>query len=301
MSRSRLPHFVSYNGVLIPPKDATISVRSPTLYGAYGVYESIQLWDGVIFHLEDHLARLMESAALIELPVSADSATLARWVHDLVDAHREALPPGTADRGIIRMFALLENGDDDRPVTFVWLEEPRPVKAENYRKGVGAITFRGERAIPRSKSLNTLVNSLARRRAQAAGEHEGLLVDRDGNVREGSTSNFFVVRDEHLLLPPAEDILEGVTLQIVLKLAHQAAIPVERQRLPLAERSRWDESFITSTSRHVLPLVRIDGEPIGAGVPGPITRELHRQFEKHFVEEIRRLHRDSSERSRASL
>lgn len=283
---TRLPYFVSYNGALLLPEDATISVRSPTLYGAYGVYESIQLWNGHFFHLPDHLARLEESAALIELPLAGDQATVTRWIQELHEALVEALGAQEVARGMVRLFALLENGDETQPATFLWLEPPRILPPEAYEQGVGAVTYQGERAIPRSKSLNMLVNTLARKRARAAGEHEGLLVDRDGNVREGSSSNFFVVQGETLLLPPVGEILDGVTQQIVLRLAEQAGIPVERRPLPLAERGRWDEAFLTSTSRHVLPLVRLDGQPIAAGRPGPITQELHRRFEAYFEQAV---------------
>jgi branched-chain amino acid aminotransferase len=152
-----------------------------------------------------------------------------------------------------------------------------------FAQGVGAISYRGERTLPTVKSLNMLVNTLARHAAQAAGENEGLLVDAAGNVREGATSTFYVVQGSNLLLPPPEDILEGVTLQIVLDLAAQAGIPVRRVALPLSGRDGWDEAFLTSTSRHVLPLVRLDGAPIGSGVPGPVTEELHRRFETYFA------------------
>jgi branched-chain amino acid aminotransferase len=280
----QLPHFVSCNGQLIPPGEATISILSPTIYGAYGVYEGIQLWNRVIFHLADHLDRLEESAERIGLPLAGDSSTLTRWIHELLNAHREVLLPGSVDRAMIRLFAVLSDGNPGEPLTFIWLQAPRYFSAQDYQQGLGAITYLGERAIPQAKSLNTLVNTLARKRAEAAGEHEGLLVDREGNVREGSNSNLFVVQDDSLCLPPASDILEGVTLRVVLDLARQAGIPIHRIPLHLAEAPRWEEAFLTSTSRHVLPLVRLDGTPIQDGRPGPITRALHQRFETYFSE-----------------
>jgi len=273
---SILTRFVSCNGALIPPKNATISVLGSTLYGAFGVYESIQLWNGVVFHLADHLERLLASAAAIGLPLSGDLAAHEEWVHQLLRA--EGNPPDAT----IRLFSV-EPEQDAPPRSFIWLDPLRPPSVQMFQQGVGAVSYRGERTLPTVKSLNTLVNTLARHAAQTANEHEGLLVDAAGNVREGATSTFYVVQGGHLLIPPPADILEGVTLQIVLDLAAQAGIPVRRVALPLSGRDSWDEAFLTSTSRHVLPLVRLDGVPIGNGAPGPVTGELHRRFEGYFA------------------
>jgi branched-subunit amino acid aminotransferase/4-amino-4-deoxychorismate lyase len=90
-----------------------------------------------------------------------------------------------------------------------------------------------------------------------------------------------------LLTAPDEDVLAGVTQLELLKLAGEMGLPVLQRPLPLAERVHWNEAFLTSTSRHVLPLVRIDGQPIGDGRPGPVTRRLHEAFEAHFLAEIR--------------
>lgn len=284
MSTALLPQVVNRNGDLIPPSEATVSVLGNVLYGAWGVYESIQLWDGVIFHLEDHLNRLLDSAAQVELPLAGDLADHARWVNELIaaEADRAGAP---IRRATIRLFAV---GPDEGvgPRSFTWLTPLHPPSAEMITAGVGAVTYAGERALPNAKSLNTLVNTLARRRASAAGEHEGLLLDKDGNVREGATSNFYIVRDGALIVPPAADILDGVTLQIVLRLAADAAIPVKRRKIPLADLPAWQEAFLTSTSRHVLPLVRLDGVAIGSGRPGAITTELHRRFETYFAEYV---------------
>jgi branched-subunit amino acid aminotransferase/4-amino-4-deoxychorismate lyase len=281
-----LPQVVSRNGDLIPPSEATVSVLGNVLYGAWGVYESIQLWDGVIFHLEDHLNRLLDSAAQIELPLAGDLSDHKQWVEDLIDAEVERSGEPIC-RATIRLFAI---GPDEGsgPSSFSWLTPLHAPDAAMVESGVGAVIYRGERALPNAKSLNTLVNTMARRRASAAGEHEGLLLDEDGNVREGATSNFYVIRDGVLSVPPAADILDGVTLQIVLKLAEETAIPVERCKLPLTGRASWDEAFLTSTSRHVLPLVRLDGVAIGSGRPGPITLKLHQRFETYFADYVER-------------
>jgi branched-chain amino acid aminotransferase len=275
-----LPQVVSRNGQLIAPADAHISIFNPVIFGAFGVYESIQLYQSVIFRLEEHLRRLADSAAAIDLALPAGLDIIARWTKEIIAAN------GCRD-ALIRMFALGPT-PGHAPEIFIWPEAPRALPPELYEQGVGAITYQGERALPHAKSLNTLVNHLARMHAVQAGEHEGLLVDRHQCVTEGSTSNLFVVQDGVLVTAPEEDVLAGVTQLELLKLAREMGLPVLQRPLPLAERPHWDEAFLTSTSRHVLPLVRIDGQPIGDGRPGPVTQRLREAFEAHFLAEIER-------------
>lgn len=274
----KLPHLVCRNGRMISPSKATIAIFNPVIYGAFGVYESIQLCRGVLFRLADHLERLGESADAIDLTLPADLSTIAQWTQHTVAANQ-------CQDAIIRLFALgpsRQNG----PEAFIWPEPPRIFPPELFQQGVGAVSYRGERALPHAKSLNTLVNHMAKTRALNAGEHEGILVDRYDCVTEGSSSNLFVVQDGVLLTAPPEDVLAGVTQQEVLKLARLLEIPEERRPLPLFTQASWDEAFLTSTSRHVLPLVRLDGKPIGDGQPGPITKRLREAFERHFEETI---------------
>ena len=273
-----LPQVVSRNGRFMAPTDAHISIFNPVIFGAFGVYESIQLYAGVIYLLEDHLQRLAASAAAIDLALPGDQSLIARWTREVVAANecRDAL---------IRIFALGATADNG-PEIFIWPEAPRAFPAALYEQGAGAVTYSGERALPQAKSLNTLVNHMAKARALATNEHEGVLVNRDGNVTEGSSSNLFVVRDGALLTAPEEDVLAGVTQIEVLALAEQLSIPVLREKLPLSDRYRWDEAFLTSTSRHVLPLVRLDGQPIGSGAPGPVTQRLRDAFEERFLKVV---------------
>ena len=269
-----LPQYVSHNGVLITPDQAAVSIFNPALFGAFGVYESIQQSRGVVFRLHDHLTRLLASAEAIELRLPAALPQIAAWTQAVLAANgcRESL---------IRLFALGPSADH-AAMLFIWPETPRTPSPEMAQRGVGAITYAGERALPQVKSLNTLVNHLAKTAAAAAGQHEGLLVNRAGCLTEGASSNLFVVQRGVLLGAPNDEVLAGVTQTEVLRLADELAIPAAQRPLPLAEVSSWDEAFLTSTSRHVLPLVRVNGRAVGDGEPGPLTRRLQAAFEAMF-------------------
>ena len=144
----------------------------------------------------------------------------------------------------------------------------QPTRLPFIAKGATAITFEGQRSLPQAKTLNTLVSFLAQRYARAAGVHEGLL-HHDGHLTEGSNSNLFAVIDDTLLTAPAQQVLSGVARDMVFHVAGQDGIPLRETDLQLSDLPRWDECFITSTSRHVMPLTAIDGRPVGDGRVGP--------------------------------
>ena len=268
-----LPVFVSCNGVLVPPAEAVVSVFTPALYGAYGVYESMQVVGGVAFEEAGHLRRLARSAEILALPLPADHQTFRRWI-------AEVLAANGAPACTLRLFVVgPENGSE--AVAYIW-PQPLPVyPQEYYTVGAPAITFEGCRYLPEAKSLNSLASFLAQRAAHSAGVHEGLLYQ-DDFLTEGSNSNLFAVVDGIVLTPPAQMVLSGVTRDLVLTLATANGVLAGERSLPIAEMSRWEECFITSTSRHVMPITSVDGKPVGDGTVGPVTRRLMVLFEAHF-------------------
>jgi D-alanine transaminase len=279
-----LPAHVSRNGLLIPPVEAHVSVFNPAVYGAYGVYESMQVESGVVFALDAHLQRLARSARLIQLPLPAGLATFERWI-------REVLAANSAGSCTLRLF-VLDTGNGGETVAYIW-PQPDPVHPlAAHTAGASAITFEGRRFLPQAKSLNNLASTMARRQAQAAGVHEGLL-HHDGVLTEGANSNLFAVVDGAVLTAPAVHVLSGVTRDILIQLAAQHHVDLQESPLVLAGVQRWQECFITSTSRHVMPITSIDGRPVGDGQVGPVTRRLSEIFENYFEQRVARERDDS--------
>lgn len=273
------PDVISVNGVIGSADDARVCVLTPALLKSFGVYESVRIEYGVLFYLEDHLERLAHSAGLIELPLPASPAEIGSWARSLL-AHTRA------DRAVLRIL-LLGPMDEGGTVCALWLEEVHLAEPEQYRTGVAVITVQGARYLPEAKTLNTLLNFMARRQAIRQGVHEALLCQGD-MVTEGSGSNFFVVRDGKLMTPPLELVLHGVTRALVLRLAREAAIPCSEERLYLADRRHWQEAFITSANRRVLPVTVLDGEPVGNGQVGALTGRLMQLFDAHDRAYLRR-------------
>jgi branched-chain amino acid aminotransferase len=133
-----------------------------------------------------------------------------------------------------------------------------------------------------AKLGNYLASALALRDAKKAGAQEALVVNRDGLVIEGTTSNVFMIQGDTLLTPPLQSgILEGVTRGVVLEIAEREGLRFLEETLSVADLKQCDEVFITSSIREILAIVRVDAQPIGAGKPGPVTRRLLEAFRAH--------------------
>jgi branched-subunit amino acid aminotransferase/4-amino-4-deoxychorismate lyase len=267
------------NGVIVPLSEARLSLVHPIFSTSFGVYESIQIEAGRPFHLTDHLIRLQSSAELINLVLPTENEQLHIWANRLM----AELPPLSYS---LQVLAIGEaEAGLDTTVAFI----PRPITTYDDRffsLGVGAIIYPGSRYLPQSKTMNTLVNHLSRTAARQQNALEAILVHQNC-LMEGARSNLFVVHAEtrQLLTPPADQVLSGVTREIVLKLMKETDHPVIEAEIksdtPLAE------MFITSTSMHVMPITRFNGKPVGDGLVGPITHLAHALFEAYYRDYFR--------------
>ncbi len=257
---------ILHNGDLIPKEEAQFPVYTPALVGALGVYETILMRNGKYVALHEHLERLLQSAEGARLRLRPDLEQLMAWASQVGAANQPD--------GLVRALAL-DLGAPYADVYFYQMSYAAPTP-EEYANGVPVILFQGERAMPLIKSFNTLVPGLARKAARLADVHDALLVNREGNITEGSNCNVFVVQDGVLAAPPFGAVLEGTVMRRVMSLAGELEIPFHRRDLPAEEIPQWQEAFITSTRRGVLPVRRVDDVVIGK--PGPITRTLMKAY-----------------------
>jgi len=265
--------FAVVNGQLIPEPEAQISIFNKAVFSSFGVYEAIKVDGGHPFYLDDHLGRLRQSADLIDLRLDVDQPTLHEWAMQLI-----RLEP----QGTYRLFIIVFGPVDPeaRPIIAI-RAEPLPTYPDHYyQTGASAVLFEGERALPACKSLNTLVNYLARRAAVRAGALEGLLHNH-GCLTEGARSNLFAVRGQQLLTPPAAQVLSGITRDVIVQVMADTPYPVIEAPLS-TELVQYDEFFISSTSMHVMPITQIEGQPIGNGRLGPVTKLAMTRFEEFY-------------------
>ncbi len=262
------------NGNLVPLSAAQISLTHPIFLTSFGVYESIQVDRGRPFHLHDHFERLYNSASLLQMDIPQPPDTLVEWGRRLI----EALPPISY---ALQVLVLGQNTAETESI-IAFLPKPMPrYPAHFYTDGARAITYQGRREIPQCKSMNTLVNHLARTAGRAQDALEALLIH-DNHLTEGSRSNLFVVhaQSRQLLTPLTETVLSGVTREIVVNLMNATPYPVQEAEIfvdtPMAE------MFITSTSMHIMPITTLNGLTIGDGTVGPVTQEAIARFEAYY-------------------
>ena len=257
-------------GRLTPlPQAPTLAAASERL--PQGSYTTLRTYGGTgVVRLPQHVRRLRES-----LPTPADLPESAvRW------AIAEALRATGHPESRVRLtFAP--------PRLFVAVEAFTPADAAVARTGVACMTIRARRDRPQAKDTRFLDTAQMAYAAMPAMIHEGLMVGDDGAILEGLSSNFFAIKGGTLHTEEAR-ALAGVTRSMVLDLAADV-VPRGEGPVHVGDMPAIEEAFITSVSREVLPVVRIDGTTIGDGKPGPRTRELMRRFAEAVARETERL------------
>jgi branched-subunit amino acid aminotransferase/4-amino-4-deoxychorismate lyase len=273
MSHPSVFEYAVLNGQLMPLAEARISIFNPAYFASFGVYETVKVDQGRPFYLEEHLRRLLQSAAMIDLNLEAGVETLAGWFWQLAQVE----PQATWSLKIIALGGI-EPGDG----AIIGMQPTRlpTYPMAYYQTGAPAILFEGQRLLPTCKSLNTLVNYLARRKAQRANVLEGLL-HHAGYLTEGSRTNLFAVRSGVVYTPPTGEVLSGITRDIILQVLARAGQPVVEAPVAV-DLAGIDEFFISSTSMHVMPITTIDGRPIGSGQVGAVTQQVMARFEAYY-------------------
>jgi branched-chain amino acid aminotransferase len=272
---------VHIGGRVCRPEEAKVSIFDRGFLYGDSVYETIGTFEGRLFATAEHLARLERSAQRIGLR-TPPRPEIERAIAETMAAagNEESRVRVMITRGAGGKIDLdpTTAGDPELIVIVFPLGAPT---AEMYARGVSAaivsIARNNPQAIdPAVKSGNYLNNVLALGEARRrSGAYEAILCAADGTVAEGASSNVFAVRGGVVRTPPLDvGILDGITRAKVLELARENGIPLEEARLSPDELRAADEVFITSATRAVLPVTRLDERAVGEGVPGPVTRRL---------------------------
>ncbi len=266
-------------GEFVPVGEAKISLFDWGFLHSDATYDVAHVWQGRFFRLADHIARFQASMAGLHLAIEQDAAEIETILTGCVqqsglrDAYVEmictrGLPaPGSRDPRSCRnrFFAFA--------VPFIWI-------ADLEQQNVGlhlAISSRQrippEAVDPRVKNYHWLDMVMAQYDAYADGADNVILVDARGNLVEGPGFNLFVLRDG-IISTPARGMLEGVTRRTTIELAEQVHYVVVERDIPVEQARDADEVFITSTAGGIIPVTRLDGEPVGSGLPGDATMQL---------------------------
>ncbi len=284
-----MPEVAYVNGRFCPPSEAMISIEDRGFQFADGVYEVVVAHAGRVFRLEQHLQRLRRSLELIDF--SHDLAAL-----DLPGAIQRGLEQSAFDPAMV--YIQITRGVQPRShlysteikPTVVMTFKAKPEVAPSKREqGVAVVTVSDDRWLHcEIKSIALLANILAKNRAVRAGFEDAIFIGSADLVREGTSSNVFVIRDGVLMTPEADaSILHGVTRIYVCECAQKLGVAVRECVISTRDLESADEVFLSSTVLDILPVTRVNESVIGSGLPGQLTRNLYRTFLDGLSEESR--------------
>ena len=277
------------NGRICSQQDATISVFDHGFLYGEGVYEVIRTYGGGLFLVSRHFRRLRASASMITLDVGMTDSALEGVVLETIAAYRAGAGEATQGQEILARILVTRGigemsydpSKSPHPSLVVIVKPLVPPPASAYERGVAVALVSVVRnhpasVDPRIKSNNLLNNVLAMQEALRRGPFfEAVLRNFRGELSECSQSNLFVVRDGTARTPALEaGLLAGITREFVEEVALEAGIPMVDSVLRDEDLFGADEVFLTSTSKEIVPIVRVDDRVIGRGRPGPITLRL---------------------------
>jgi len=283
---------INFNGTISAPEEALVPAMDHGFLFGDSIYETLRTYRHVPFLMREHLARCENSAAGLRLEIPWDGDRMREEILRTLEAagNEDSLVRIVVTRGVGRLDML--PGDSGPPSVLVYVV-PHPVyPAEYFSRGAPVAVVDARRqgtggVDPVLKTGSRLSNVLALMEAQRRGGFEAILTNTDGSVTEGTSSNFFVVRDGTLLTAGvAEGLLPGITRAVTLELAAGLGIPLEERPLRLEEVRTADEAFLTSTTKMVMPVSRVDECEVPG--PGPVTLRLMKAFEERVEQEIAR-------------
>jgi D-alanine transaminase len=269
------------NGRYLPHRQATVHIEDRGYQFADGVYEVIAVVGGRLIDLDPHLTRLERSLHELKIAMPMSRRALIQVLAEV--ARRNAVENGIVYLQTTRGVAPRDHAFPARARAQVvatarrW-QTPPAAEVEQGVKVIALPDIRWQRCD--IKSISLLPNVLAKQAAREAGAFEAWLIDRDGMVTEGSSSNAWIVtRDGKLVTRAADhDILAGITRQSLFRLAGEAGLELVERRFSLDEAKSAREAFLTSTSSLVTPVTQIDDQVIGNGVPGSFTLRLRAAY-----------------------
>jgi len=275
---------VYVNGHFIPQEEATVSVFDHGFLYGDGIYETMRAYNGELFLVKKHLARLKHSAAAISLKLPmpleniAEALTETLNVNKLTEAYvRLHISRGPGEIGLDPALC-------PAPTMVITARPFHDYPAELFDRGVTVAVVKTRRNHPLAldpsiKGTNFLNNILAKIETIKARAYEGIMLNWKGYVAEGTISNICMIKRGTLFTPALETgILEGVTRDLVLRLARRKKVPVREVLLSRVTLLAADECFITNSTIEIMPVTKIGKQLVGNGKPGPVTAMLRQAY-----------------------
>jgi D-alanine transaminase len=273
------------NGAYVPQRDAAVNVEDRGYQFADGVYEVVHLYRGRLIDTELHLARLERSLREMRITAPMSRAALLHVLREV--ARRNRVTEGLLYMQITRGVARRDHAFPTHPIPpaiVVTVRRSAPYPRDLAAWATTAVTHPDQRwARCDIKSVSLLPNVLAKQAAREKGAAEAILISADGTVTEGASTNVWIVDAAGVLRtrPLSHSILPGCTRAALLALLDEEDMTLEERPFTEAELRQAQEAFITSATSFVRPITAIDGEKVGDGAVGPVSRRLFAMFTRH--------------------
>lgn len=272
---------VYLNGAYVSPQEAVVPVTDRGLLLGLGAFETLRAYGGRAFRMRAHLSRLAATLAWLDIQVPESADALAEAVSEVVSrcGHPDVRVRVTVTAGPPGHDALAGGAPQGPAPTRIVTAEPLAAPERPFgERGVSALLLhcpRGVGSLAGRKLTSFASYALARREASARGAGEAILVDAQGRVVEGAYSNVFAVSGGRVMTPTlASGGLPGITRQVVLALLPELGLEGGETEMQATELSQVEELFVTSSVSEIVPVVTLDGAPVGSGVPGPVSTRL---------------------------
>ena len=271
------------DGRFVPVAEARIPILDRGFTRSDATYDVTHVWKGYMFRLDDHLDRFERNMAALRLKLPVTRAELKHILIECVrlSGLREAFVQMTCTRGLAPKGSRDPREAENRlyvfAIPFVWIaDETKQAEGLNLHIS-GRERIPPTSVDPRTKNFHWIDLTLGLFEAYDAGCDIEVLSDRDGNVTEGPGFNIFVLKNGRLMTP-REGVFDGMTRRTAIELARETNLDVDETTVPADAVRGADEVFLSSTAGGIMPVTRIDGEPVGDGQPGPVTLRLKQLY-----------------------
>jgi branched-chain amino acid aminotransferase len=288
-------NIVYLNGSLVPNSGARISASDHGFLYGYGLFETMRAYHGKLFLLERHVKRLLAAAEVIGMGQKLAGIDLEKACADTLLANKleDARVRLTVTNGEGAALPWVDAGGTPNVVVTAvpYMLFPAEKYSEGFKVGIASVRRCRQSVVSSMKSINYLINVMARMEAAANGMDEALLLNDGGFIAEGGGSNVFFVDGERLVTPSIDSgIIPGITREVVIEMAAEMGIVVKEGDISPSDLGRFDEAFMTNAMIEVMPVVSVRDESgrtitLGEGKPGKVTKRLMEAYRERVERE----------------
>ncbi len=284
-----MPNHVYLNGDFVWENEAKISVFDRGFLFGDGLFETMRAYRKKVFMLDEHLSRLLDSAKLLKITLGQEKKVLKNSIEKLIELNGlfDAYLRITVSRGM--HSGRLTFDAEFIPTVVIVAHKLSPYPLSDYREGVKVIISRIRQnsfsPLPQHKTLNYLHCILAKEEARLMDAREAILLNSEGLVAEGATSNIFLIKNEEVFTPSRSGhLLPGITRKVVMGIMDKLKLKVVEGDITSEKLFEADEILITNSIMEVMPVTRINDHNVGEGKPGRICRSVRKAYREVIQE-----------------